>query len=258
LRITRLEPVMRTTLSGLVLLTLASAGQIPVHAASAAAQSTASPAAAAQSAPASTTAQPAPSSATQTPAAAAQQPVVDKDHRLVKIETNMGEIVVQLDAVSAPLSVKNFLAYVKDRYYDGSGFYRVVPGFVIQAGDFTPDLTYHQPKHPAIPNECGNGLTNQRGSLGLARDAYPHSATSAFYINLADNTQRLGAYPGHWCYAVFGQVTEGLDVVDKIAAVPTGTVTLMDKENSTFNDVPKTAVKILKVTLLPLPGSSKP
>ncbi|HLW73599.1 MAG TPA: peptidylprolyl isomerase [Gammaproteobacteria bacterium] len=218
------------------------------------------------SVPAATTAQPAPAAVTATPAAAtspspapaAPQPAVDKSHRLVKIETNMGDIVVQLDAVSAPLSVKNFLAYVKGRYYDGSGFYRVVPGFVIQGGDFTSDLTYHQPKHPPIPNECGNGLPNQRGSLALARDTYPHSATSAFYINLADNTQRLGAYPGHWCYAVFGQVVAGLDVVDKIATVPTGTVTLMDKENSTFKDVPKTAVKILKVTLLPLSDAGKP
>ena len=249
---------MRAMLSGLVLFILASVGQIPVHAAPAAAQSTASPAAAAQSAPASATAQPAPPAASQAPVAAAtQQPVVDKDHRLVKIETNMGDIVVQLDAVSAPLSVKNFLAYVKDRYYNGSGFYRVVPGFVIQAGDYTPDLTYRQPKHPPIPNECGNGLPNQRGSLGLARDAYPHSATSAFYINLADNTQRLGAYPGHWCYAVFGQVLQGLDVVDKIAAVATHTVTLLNSPEP-FKDVPVEPVKILKVTLLPLPGSGKP
>lgn len=239
---------MRASLLGLAVLTLA-IGQTSL-------QADATPAATTSAqAPKTASTQAAPAAATQAPA----QPVVDKDHRLVKIETNLGDIVVRLDAVSSPLSVKNFLTYVKERYYDGSGFYRVVPGFVIQGGDFTSDLTYHAPKHPAIPNECGNGLPNERGTIALARDTYPHSATSAFYINLADNTRRLGAYPGHWCYAVFGQVVQGLDVVDKIAAEPTNdTVTLLDKYHSTFHDVPKEAVKIIKVTLLPLADDHRP
>jgi cyclophilin family peptidyl-prolyl cis-trans isomerase len=242
---------MRSTLPGFVVLVLTAIVLTPAIAASSPAQSTAAaPAVATQAAPAQATASAA--------SPATPQVTVDKDHPLVKIQTNLGDIVVQLDGIAAPLSVKNFLAYVKDRYYDGSGFYRVVPGFVIQGGDYTSDLTFHKPKHAPIPNECGNGLPNQRGSLALARGDYPHSATSAFYINLADNTRRLGAYPGHWCYAVFGQVVEGLDVMDKIAAVPTGTVTLMDQYHEVFNDVPKTDVKIIKVTLLPLPVPAKP
>jgi cyclophilin family peptidyl-prolyl cis-trans isomerase len=174
---------------------------------------------------------------------------------LVKIETNLGDIVVQLDAARAPLSVKDFLTYVGEHYYDGSSFYRVVPGFVIQGGDYTADLKYHQPKHPSIPNESGNGLSNLRGSIAMARDSDPHSANATFYINLVDN-RKLDPRPDRWGYAVFGQVIQGMDVADKIATVPTGKVTLDDPDHDVFNDVPTQPVQIIKVTLLP--GDAKP
>jgi cyclophilin family peptidyl-prolyl cis-trans isomerase len=178
-------------------------------------------------------------------------------HPLVKIETNYGDITVQLDGTRAPLSVQDFLAYVDEHYYDGSSFYRVVPGFVIQGGDYTSDLTYHQPRQPSIPNESGNGLSNLRGSIAMARDNDPHSANATFYINLVDN-RKLDPRPDRWGYAVFGQVVDGMDVVDKIATVPTHTVTLTDKNHSSFEDVPVPPVKILKVSLLPMPGDARP
>jgi cyclophilin family peptidyl-prolyl cis-trans isomerase len=168
-------------------------------------------------------------------------------HPLVKIETNYGDITVQLDGTRAPLSVKDFLTYVGENYYVGSSFYRVVPGFVIQGGDYTSDLKYHQTDHPSIPNESGNGLSNLRGTIAMARDNDPHSATATFYINLVDN-RKLDPRPDRWGYAVFGQVVQGMDVVDKIAAVPTGTVPV---GGDTFNDVPTQPVKIISVTLLP-------
>jgi cyclophilin family peptidyl-prolyl cis-trans isomerase len=168
-------------------------------------------------------------------------------HPQVKIETNYGDITVQLDGIRAPLSVKDFLTYVSEHYYDGSSFYRVVPGFVIQGGDYTSDLKYHQPGHPSIPNESGNGLSNLRGSFAMARDNDPHSANATFYINLVDN-RKLDPRPDRWGYTVFGQVVQGMDVVDKIAAVPTGMVPV---GGDTFNDVPTQPVKIISVTLLP-------
>ncbi|HEX4299566.1 MAG TPA: peptidylprolyl isomerase [Gammaproteobacteria bacterium] len=191
------------------------------------------------------------------PPVVVQEVPVDKDHRKVLIQTNFGDITVQLDAKRAPLTVKNFLTYVDERYFDNSSFYRVVPGFVIQGGDFTPDLTNHEARHPAIPNESGNGLSNQRGAIGMGTDEYPHSAQTAFYIDLVNN-QKLDPRPDRWGYAVFGQVVDGMDVVDKIAAVQTHTVTLTDKDHSTFNDVPEQPVKIFKVSLLPMPGDATP
>ena len=191
------------------------------------------------------------------PAAAPASPPVPA-HPLVKIETNYGDITVQLDGIRAPLSVKDFLAYVTEHYYDGAAFYRVIPGFVIQAGEFSPDFDYRKPSHPDIPNESGNGLVNQRGSIAMAREDYPHSANSVFYINVGDNSQRLGPRPDRWGYAVFGQVVSGMEVVDKIAAVPTHTVTLTDKDHSTFENVPVQPVKIIEVTLLSMPGDAKP
>jgi peptidyl-prolyl cis-trans isomerase A (cyclophilin A) len=175
---------------------------------------------------------------------------------LVKVETSLGDITVQLDAKRAPLSVQDFLSYVTENYYDGAAFYRVIPGFVIQAGEFSPEFDYRKPSHPDVPNESGNGLPNQRGSIAMAREEDPHSANSVFYINVGDNSQRLGPRPDRWGYAVFGQVVAGMDVVDKIVAVPTHTVTLTDKDHSSFENVPVQPVKILKVSLLPV--SSKP
>lgn len=104
----------------------------------------------------------------------------------VKIVTSEGDIVVQLNPVRAPITVKNFLAYVKNGFYDGTIFHRVVPGFVIQGGGYTPDYR-EKPTRDPIPNESGNGLSNLRGTIAMARTSDPHSATSQFYINLADN-----------------------------------------------------------------------
>lgn len=240
---------MRASLTALLpLILLAACSQAPV-------QPSATQAAAACPPPAATPAAvcPPPPAFPMTPVPVHEVPV-DKDHPEVKIETNFGDMVVQLDATRAPLSVQDFLTYVKERYYDGSGFYRVVPGFVIQGGDFTSDLKYHQPKHPSIPNEAGNGLSNLRGSFAMARDNDPHSANATFYINLVDN-RKLDPRPDRWGYAVFGQVVQGMAVVDKIATVATHSVKPADSPD-TFNDVPVEAVKILKVSLLSLPAAT--
>lgn len=252
---------MRASLLALLLILISACSLAPVRPAPA--QSQAAPAPAAQAAPPPPVAQTAPPPPVVPPPAPASPPLqqvpVDKDHPLVKIQTSLGDMVVQLDANRAPLTVKNFLAYVKEHYFDGSAFYRVVPGFVIQGGDFTSDLSYHKPKHPAIPNESGNGFNNQRGAIGMGTDAYPHSAQAAFYINVADNSRRLGPRPDRWGYAVFGQVVEGLDVMDKIAAVKThDAVPKGGKPEDAFHDVPVDPVTIIKVTLLPIPAPAKP
>lgn len=177
---------------------------------------------------------------------------VDKEHRKVFIQTNYGDITVQLDHERAPQTVDNFLRYVKDRYFDKSGFYRVMPGFVIQGGDYTPALDYHPPRYKPIQNESGNGLSNLRGSIAMAHDT-PNSAQAAFFINLVDNRYSLDPRSDGWGYAVFGQVVSGMDVVDKIAAVKTHSVVLVNAPQP-YDDVPEAPVKILKITLLPLPA----
>ncbi|MGA9851924.1 MAG: peptidylprolyl isomerase [Gammaproteobacteria bacterium] len=161
----------------------------------------------------------------------------------VAIETSLGTFVVQLDRQRAPLTVSNFLHYVNTGFYNGTTFHRVVPGFVIQGGGYT--TTYTEKKTlPPIPNESGNGLSNLRGTLAMARDDAPHTATAQFYINLVDN-RKLDPRPDRWGYAVFGRVVQGMDVVDKIAVVPRGKVGPFDK------DAPLTPVVILKAQLLP-------
>lgn len=209
---------------------------------------------------AATTAAPAPATApppqVQPPAPAPATPPpprevpVDRDHREVLIHTNYGDMTLQLDAKQAPVTVRHFLAYVKDRYFDGSAFYRVLPGFVIQAGDYTADLDYRPPPLKPIPFEK-NALTDQRGSVAMAH-LDPNSANAAFFINLQDNTDQFAPSTDNPGYAVFGQVVAGMDVVDKIAAVKTHSVTLVDSPQP-YDDVPVKPVRILKVTLLPLP-----
>jgi cyclophilin family peptidyl-prolyl cis-trans isomerase len=140
----------------------------------------------------------------------------------VQFETSLGTIVVELDAVRAPLTAENFLRYVRDGHYDGTVFHRVIAGFVIQGGGFDGKLAPVAGRAP-IPNESGNGLSNRRGSLGLAREDSPHSGSSQFYINLADNAG-LDPLPSRWGYAVFGRVVEGMEVVDRIAYLPTRTI----------------------------------
>ncbi len=139
----------------------------------------------------------------------------------IVMETSKGTIEIELDAAKAPISAANFVKYVKQGFYDGLIFHRVIPGFMVQGGGFTPDM---QQKEPAdkIQNEAKNGLKNVKGTLAMARTPDPHSASSQFFINLKDNS--FLDYPGQdgWGYCVFGKVTKGMDVVDAMATVETG------------------------------------
>ena len=139
----------------------------------------------------------------------------------VIMETSLGALTIELDGDKAPVTVANFLGYVDDQYYDGTIFHRVIPNFMIQGGGFEPGLKQKKTK-AAIANESGNGLANQRGTLAMARTSSPNSATSQFFINVTDNgfLDKAQAQDGVG-YCVFGKVTEGLDVLDKIKAVPT-------------------------------------
>jgi cyclophilin family peptidyl-prolyl cis-trans isomerase len=140
----------------------------------------------------------------------------------VKFETSVGDFVVQVDTVRAPLTAENFLRYVRDGAYDGTVFHRVIANFVVQGGGYDERLAERTPRAP-IPNESGNGLSNRRGTLGLAREDSPHSGSSQFYINLIDNAG-LDPLPSRWGYAVFGRVVEGMDVVDRIGYLRTENV----------------------------------
>lgn len=161
----------------------------------------------------------------------------------VEMQTSMGAIVIELDAEKAPLTVKNFLQYANDGFYNGTIFHRVIEGFMIQGGGFTKDMG-EKPTGAQIPNEARNGLKNQRGTIAMARRAEPHSATAQFFINHKDNDAL--DYPSRdgWGYAVFGKVTQGLDVVDKIAKVRTG-------NRGMFQDVPVEPVVIQSVKVTP-------
>jgi cyclophilin family peptidyl-prolyl cis-trans isomerase len=138
----------------------------------------------------------------------------------VRFVTTLGTFTVQLDPARAPLSVENVLQYVRDGHYDGTVFHRVVGNFVVQGGGYLPDGT-ERPVRTAVANESGNGLSNRRGTVAMARTDAPHSATSQFFVNLTDNLA-LDPGPTRWGYAVIGRVVEGMDVIDKIASVPTG------------------------------------
>ena len=136
----------------------------------------------------------------------------------VRLVTSMGDIVLELDKAKAPKTVDNFVQYVKDGHYDGTIFHRVIEGFMIQGGGMRPDMSEKRTRAP-IPLEAHNGLSNTRGTVAMARTAMPDSATSQFFINVVDNPN-LDSYGGG--YAVFGKVTQGMDVVDKIKTVQTG------------------------------------
>ncbi|MBD3815264.1 MAG: peptidyl-prolyl cis-trans isomerase [Halothiobacillus sp.] len=164
----------------------------------------------------------------------------------VKIVTNMGAITVELDAAKAPKTVENFLSYVKSGFYNGTIFHRVIPGFMIQGGGFTPDFR-QKPTHAPIVNEADNGLSNRRGTIAMARTSDPDSATAQFFINVADN--KFLDYSGPSMqgagYAVFGHVTSGMNVVDQIASTPTGAAGPFPQ------DVPKKTVLIESIKVLP-------
>lgn len=153
----------------------------------------------------------------------------------VLLSTSLGDVEVELDAQHAPISTQNFLAYVDSGFYNGVAFHRVIPGFMVQTGGFSADLQQKSPRAP-IKNEADNGLPNVRGSLAMARTRDVDSATSQFFINLTDN-----AFLDHgsrdFGYAVFGKVVRGMDVVDKIARVPTG-------NRGMLQDVPQQPVLI--------------
>lgn len=142
----------------------------------------------------------------------------------VELKTSMGRITLELYADKAPQTVENFLQYVKDGFYDGTVFHRVIPGFMIQGGGFTPDLAQKKTRGP-VKNEAANGLRNTAGTLAMARTSDPHSATAQFFINTGDNGDLdfRAPTPDGYGYCVFGQVVKGMDVVDKIARVKTGT-----------------------------------
>lgn len=156
----------------------------------------------------------------------------------VKLVTSMGEIVIELDAAKAPKTVDNFLQYVKSGFYDGTIFHRVINNFMIQGGGMTADMT-QKPTRPPIPLESRNGLANVRGSVAMARTNDPNSASAQFFINVKDNAflDAANARDGNG-YAVFGKVVSGMEVVDKIRAVPTGP-----------GDVPVTPVILKSATL---------
>jgi len=170
----------------------------------------------------------------------AQMSFETKGKPLVVLTTSLGDITVELYPDKAPISVENFLQYVKDGFYDGTVFHRVVPGFVIQGGGFSEDGKQKKTRSP-IENEAKNGLKNERGTLSMARTSDVNSATSQFFVNLVDN-EFLDHGVRDYGYAVFAKVTDGMDVVDAIAAVPTG-------DRSGHQDVPVDTVRIVEVTI---------
>jgi cyclophilin family peptidyl-prolyl cis-trans isomerase len=143
---------------------------------------------------------------------------------VVRLTTSLGDIRIQLDPDKAPVSAENFLRYVSDGFYDGTVFHRVIPGFMVQGGGFTPDLQ-QKPTRTPIKNEAGNGLTNERGTVAMARTNVVDSATAQFFINVVDNDflNHTSQDPRGFGYAVFGRVIEGMDVVDEIVKAPTTT-----------------------------------
>ncbi len=171
----------------------------------------------------------------------------------VQLKTSMGDITVVLYPDKAPKTVANFLQYVNDGFYTGTLFHRVIDGFMIQGGGFTADFT-QKPTRAGIENEAGNGLKNTRGTLAMARTGDPHSATAQFFINVADNAflDHTAPTPQGFGYCVFGEVVEGIEVVDKIRKVPT-------TSRGPFQDVPATPVVIEAATALRVePEAAKP
>jgi cyclophilin family peptidyl-prolyl cis-trans isomerase len=173
---------------------------------------------------------------TMAPAALPQQEL--PAHPYVKFETTEGDILLELDGRRAPVTVANFLGLVESGYFDNTIFHRVIPNFMIQGGGFTPAL---EPKEPEdlLLNESGNGLRNMRGTIAMARREHPHSANAQFFINVKDN-KSLDPQPDRWGYAVFGNVVEGIEIVDKISKVRTG------PQGPFAQDVPNVAIVLKK------------
>jgi cyclophilin family peptidyl-prolyl cis-trans isomerase len=180
----------------------------------------------------------------QAPKKQAPAPAPAATHPRVVLETSKGNVVIELYQDKAPKTVKNFLDYTKAGFFNGTIFHRVIPGFMIQGGGFTPDMT-EKPTRPSIQNEADNGLGNQRGTLAMARTRDPNSAGAQFFINLKDNSplNHTAKTLDGWGYAVFGRVVEGMEVVDAIATVPTAS-------KGMYDDVPVQPVVIKKARLV--------
>ena len=174
----------------------------------------------------------------------ATEKTMSDTHSKVKLTTSLGAIVIQLEDTKAPLCSANFLTYVKQGFYDGTIFHRVIPGFMAQGGGFDTAFSQKSTNAP-IKNEADNGLKNKRGTLAMARTGDPHSATAQFFINLKDNSflDYSSPTPSGWGYAVFGEVIEGMDVVDSMAKQATG-------NRGGHQDVPKTDIVIEKAEVL--------
>ncbi len=162
----------------------------------------------------------------------------------VLMETSFGPIRLQLFPEQAPKTVANFMSYINEGFYDGTIFHRVIPNFMIQGGGFTPEMK-EKPTHAPIPNEADNGLKHKRGTLAMARTSDPHSASAQFFINLTDNEflEHKSKTARGWGYAVFGEVVEGMQVVDAIVATPT-------THHGHHQDVPKETVLIETVRVV--------
>jgi cyclophilin family peptidyl-prolyl cis-trans isomerase len=157
----------------------------------------------------------------------------------VTMQTNMGTIEIELDEAKAPITVKNFLGYVDSRFYDGLIFHRVIKDFMIQGGGFDEKMKEKKTLAP-IKNESNNGLSNTTGTISMARTSDPHSASAQFFINTVDNTSLDYKSEASWGYAVFGKVTKGMDVVNRIRMVRTGSI-------NGYGDVPMDTVKIVSI-----------
>ena len=168
--------------------------------------------------------------------------IPDNMFPIVKLETSMGDIEVELNRMRAPISANSFLRYVLEGEYDGTIFHRVMPGFVVQGGGYTKDIQ-EKTMHENILNESGNGLQNSTGSIAMARYDDPHSATRQFYFNMNNNTS-LDPNSRNWGYTVFGEVVSGMDVLEAFAAVETGYSEDLDAE-----DVPLVQVLLIRATV---------
>jgi peptidyl-prolyl cis-trans isomerase B (cyclophilin B) len=168
-----------------------------------------------------------------------------KPAKKVELQTSLGAIVIELDGDKAPKTVANFSQYVRDGFYDGTIFHRVISTFMIQGGGFDENQTKKQTRRP-IQNEADNGLKNERGTIAMARTGFPHSATAQFFINVKDNSNldHRGKSPRGYGYCVFGKVVQGMDVVDKIKDTP------VKNAGGAFANLPATPVVIKKVRVL--------
>ena len=166
------------------------------------------------------------------------------DNPQARMETTKGTIIIELYPDKAPETVENFLAYARDGFFDGTIFHRVIPGFVVQGGGFTQDMR-QKPTNQPVKNEANNRLENTKGTLSMARTSDPHSATSQFFINLKDNAQLnfSSETPQGWGYCVFAKVVDGMDVVEAIAKVPTGS-------HGMHQDVPLDPIIVNQVTVV--------